>query len=119
MQRESITYAHSATELTRSSHVAGSCWLLTAAAKGKPHKNRVSGGDLTPQGPPPPPDESGGHYTCGPGEYCAMAMAGNLWPRTFSDGISKQGNTAPLIRAYSYNNARLVVLPTCLRYRLH
>ena len=83
-----------------SSHSAGDCWLLTGAAAGSPHKNRVSGGDLTPRGPCPgpacPPDASGGHYDCGPGAYCAMAMAGNLWPRTYSDGIAEQG-AAPLI----------------------
>ena len=82
----------------RSSHSAGSCWLLTGAAKGKPHANRVSGGDLTPRGPAPvpAPDASGGHYDCGPGAYCAMAMAGNLWPRTYADGIVKEG-AEPLI----------------------
>lgn len=49
----------------RSSHSAGTCWLLTGAAEGTPHKNRVSGGDVTPHGPQCPgphcpPDVSGG-----------------------------------------------------------
>lgn len=70
------------------SHTAGTCWLLSGAGERRHHNNRISGGDLTPHSPDPSPSskDAGGHYACGPGAYCAMAMAGNLWPRVYSDG---------------------------------
>jgi hypothetical protein len=76
------------------SHTAGTCWLLSGAGEWHHHNNRISGGDLTPHGANPTPSPNhgpkgaGGHYACGPGAYCAMAMAGNLWPRLYSDGTS-------------------------------
>ena len=73
-----------------SSHTAGTCWLLSGASEWRNHSNRISGGDLIPHSPAPSPGskEAGDHYECGPGAYCAMAMAGNLWPRLYSDGAS-------------------------------
>lgn len=30
-------------------------------------------------------------YSCGPAQYCEMAMAGKLWPQMYADGIKKEG----------------------------
>ena len=93
--------ASSPLSASRALHTAGTCWLLSGASEMKHHPNRISGGDLTPHGPGPspapgPPADAGGHYACGPGAYCGMAMAGNLWPRTYADGILQKG-AEPLI----------------------
>ena len=77
-------------------HKEGTCWLLASAGKISKKSDRVSGGDLTPHAPQP----TASQLSCGPVEYCGMAMAGKLWPSLYSDGIAKEGGpeaSEPLI----------------------
>ena len=30
-------------------------------------------------------------YSCGPAQYCEMAMAGKLWPQVYADGTKQEG----------------------------
>ena len=77
-------------------HKEGTCWLLASAGKISKKSDRISGGDLTPHAPQP----TASQLSCGPAEYCGMAMAGKLWPSLYSDGIAKEGGpeaSEPLI----------------------
>lgn len=59
-----------------------------------------------------------GHYDCGPGAYCAMAMAGNLWPvdhnlyyrsPCFNAAFGAEMRNKPRIRIKF--NSRLIYFP--------